>query len=69
MEHSENCFCSECLWGATNTLYADWNFEVGVEFFRCEDVKSIGLTIEDRQTGKTLDVFLDKAALVAALSK
>ena len=51
-----------------DTIFAASNFECEVEFFKCSDHESVGLTITDHGTGRVLDIIISRAALLAVLS-
>ncbi len=51
-----------------DVLFTSENYECVIEFFEWDN-EDIGITIEDNVTGRVLDFFVNRAALLAALNK
>lgn len=67
MKHSEQCFCDECSY---ILLFSERDIYGKVEFFSSsEDPESIYLKVEGYGHDDIREFWLDKAALIAALSK
>jgi hypothetical protein len=72
--HISRAYMHGCLYNQrskkmeNDVLFTSENYECVIEFFEWDN-EDIGITIEDNVTGRVLDFFVNRAALLAALNK